>query len=201
MSTWAATDLEESRDGVVLVVQRGRRQVEVDSVLTRLPLRDQTEQDPEARVVGRDEGDLVVGLLPDVPAQRLGPELGEPHRIVRIEEPRRSICACHAGHLRGHRSEPCRPAWASVRESVEVGVQHRDGLGGGRLFEEDGDRESEQERQEAGRIGGGEVDGRASSVRMSASCVAKKPMRPRPLVNISLARSAGSVSAAAAKPW
>ena len=92
----ARADLDQPRHGVLLIVDRRRRQVEMDAVLLRLRLRNgQEKKDSQRRAIRRQELDTVIRLVADLPAQRLGPEPREPQRLVRVEaqcdEPRRHV--------------------------------------------------------------------------------------------------------------
>jgi hypothetical protein len=50
----------------------------MDAVLAGLRFRNGKEQEQEARAVGRDKADLVVGLVVDVPVQCGRPEARQP---------------------------------------------------------------------------------------------------------------------------
>ncbi len=54
------------------------------TVLARLLVRDWLEENSESRVIRWNETDLVMGLVVDLPVQRVGPEAREADRIVRI---------------------------------------------------------------------------------------------------------------------
>src|SRR5205814_1600008 len=86
-------------DRFLLIVDGRGRQIEMETVLTRLLLGDRQEQDLESGVIRRHETDLSLGLVVDLPAQRSGPEARETERIVRIEaesdEPRRHPALHH----------------------------------------------------------------------------------------------------------
>ena len=89
---WALTDvdvagaeLDQPLDRLLLVIDGRGRQIEMDAILARLLLRDRQEHDPESGAIRRHETDLIMGLVVDLPAQRLGPEARKTERIVRIE--------------------------------------------------------------------------------------------------------------------
>jgi hypothetical protein len=95
----SATQRDQSLDRFRLVVERGGRQVEVESVrVSPLRLRDTPEFDPEPRAIGRHETDDAVRFVTDIPAQRLGPKARQPERIVRIE--------AHGNELSRHLGNP-----------------------------------------------------------------------------------------------
>src|SRR5207249_11017283 len=89
---WALTDvdvagaeLDQPLDRFLLVIDGRARQIEMNAILARLPLRDRLELDPESGVIRRHETDLIMGLVLDLPVQSAGPEARETGRIVRIE--------------------------------------------------------------------------------------------------------------------
>src|SRR6476620_7477542 len=59
----------------------------METIRSRLPLRNRQEQDLESRVIRRHETDLIMitGLAVDLPMQSLGPEARETEGGVRIE--------------------------------------------------------------------------------------------------------------------
>src|SRR5712691_2105943 len=107
---WALTDvdvagaeLDQPLDRFLLVIDGRARQIEIDAILPRLPLRNRRELDPESGVVRRHETDLIMGLVVDLPVQSVGPEARESGRIVRIEaesdEPRSHLALHHTCRL------------------------------------------------------------------------------------------------------
>ena len=141
----AAAELDQPLDRFLLVVERRGRQVEMEAVHARsLRLRDRRELDLEPRAIGRHETDHVtgrlIGLVVDVPAQRLGPEARQTVRIVRIEAQGHELTSHFGTSTRslrmadtseGHRSELWRPSgrqfvsrsrWASNTAIASSGV-------------------------------------------------------------------------------
>src|SRR4029079_13844408 len=83
-----ATQSERLGHDLVLVLEGGAREVEVDVVLAGLRLLAGDEPDPEPGVVVRQERDPFTGVGDRLPAEDAGPEAGEPGRVVRVEAER-----------------------------------------------------------------------------------------------------------------
>jgi len=79
-----STQCDQSLDQVVLVLERGGREVEMDVVLPHLRLWCRPEENAELGVVGRNERGVTVGLV-ELPAQRRSPEARQKLRIVGID--------------------------------------------------------------------------------------------------------------------
>jgi hypothetical protein len=99
----AGAKLDQPPDRFLLVIDGRGRQIEMETILARLLLRDWQEDDPESGFIRRHETDLTMGVVVYLPAQSIGPEARETERIVRIkaegDEPR-----SHRGlHLPCHR--------------------------------------------------------------------------------------------------
>ena len=61
------------------------------------------EPHPETGVVGRQERNVILGIVGQFPAQDARPEPGETQRVVRVEGQREKL-ACHSHHARCLRS-------------------------------------------------------------------------------------------------
>jgi hypothetical protein len=92
-------EVDHPPDRVRLVVDGCGRQIEMDAVLARLLPRDPQEDDAEPGAVRRHETDLIWGFDVHLPTQRIGPEVRQTERVVRIEtecdEPRRRSALHH----------------------------------------------------------------------------------------------------------
>ncbi len=118
----ATAELDQPRDRVALIVDRCRRQIEMNTVLARFRLQDWFEQDLKSGVVRWDKCDLIIGLDSNVPAQRLGPKTCETQRIIRIKtksiKARRHLVQCtplevhHHGANIQYRS--VMPSWKTI---------------------------------------------------------------------------------------
>ena len=106
---------DQPLDRLLLIVQGRGRQVEVEAIGACLADRRRHEQQREPGAIGRHERDVVVAFVPDVPAQRIGPEARLPDRIVRREAEMR-------------RAEiPSRPASSDLPMAPAVTARRRHG--------------------------------------------------------------------------
>ncbi len=81
---------------LLLVLERGARQIEVHLVLSDLLLLGWRKADREPEVIARQEWDAVVRILGHVPAQDGSPEVRETARVVRIDRERVQITSHRA---------------------------------------------------------------------------------------------------------
>jgi hypothetical protein len=97
---------DRPRHGLLLVLERRARQVEVHLVLAGLLRLGRNKSKPEPGVIARQERYAVLRVVGHLPAQDAGPEARETDRVVRIKTQREELRSHRSPHLRSADSRP-----------------------------------------------------------------------------------------------